>query len=69
MKDIAALKTKLDGLKIEHASPNGNVNQTMAQFPDGVVVEFTGDPASRPLSPCTTSTSPPPSRRRSATGM
>jgi catechol 2,3-dioxygenase-like lactoylglutathione lyase family enzyme len=44
-KDIAGLKAKLDGLKIQHASPNGNVNQTMAQFPDGVVVEFTGDPS------------------------
>jgi catechol 2,3-dioxygenase-like lactoylglutathione lyase family enzyme len=44
-KDIAGLKTKLDSLHIQHASPNGNANQTMAQFPDGVVVEFTGDPS------------------------
>ncbi len=45
VKDIAGLKSKLDGLKIQHAAPNNNPNQTMAQFPDGVVVEFTGDPA------------------------
>src|SRR3954451_4424417 len=44
-KDLPALKSKLDALKIQHASPNGNVNQTMAQFPDGIVVEVTNDPS------------------------
>jgi catechol 2,3-dioxygenase-like lactoylglutathione lyase family enzyme len=43
VKDLPGLKAKLDALKIQHASPNGNVNQTMAQFPDGVVVELTHD--------------------------
>ena len=39
VKDIAALKAKLDANKIPQTS--NSPNQTMAQFPDGVVVEFT----------------------------
>lgn len=45
VKDLPALKAKLDALKIEHAAPNAaNTNQTMAKLPDGVTVEFTHDP-------------------------
>jgi catechol 2,3-dioxygenase-like lactoylglutathione lyase family enzyme len=44
VKDISALKARLDAHKIPHSSP-GNPNQTMAQLPDGVVVELTGDPS------------------------
>lgn len=44
VKDISALKAKLDAHQIRHASP-GSPNQTLAQFPDGIVVEFTGDAA------------------------
>jgi catechol 2,3-dioxygenase-like lactoylglutathione lyase family enzyme len=42
VRDIAALKAKLDANQIRHASP-GSPNQTLAQLPDGIVVEFTGD--------------------------
>jgi catechol 2,3-dioxygenase-like lactoylglutathione lyase family enzyme len=44
-KDLPGLKSKLDALNIKHAAPNNTGLQTMAQFPDGVVVEFTHDPA------------------------
>jgi catechol 2,3-dioxygenase-like lactoylglutathione lyase family enzyme len=44
VKDLPGLKSKLDALKIQHAAPNNNPNQTMAQFPDQVTVEFTAEP-------------------------
>jgi catechol 2,3-dioxygenase-like lactoylglutathione lyase family enzyme len=43
VKDIAALNAKLDAHQIRRTSPSPN--QAMAQFPDGIVVEFTGDAA------------------------
>lgn len=45
VKDLAAVKTKLDALHIESASVNGNAKQIMAQFPEKVTVEMTEDPS------------------------
>jgi len=45
VKDLTAVKTKLDALHIESASVNGNAKQIMAQFPEKVTVELTEDPA------------------------
>ena len=45
VKDLAAVKGKLDALHIESAPVNGNAKQIMAQFPEKVTVELTEDPA------------------------
>lgn len=45
VKDLAAVKGKLDALHIESAPVNGNAKQIMAKFPEKVTVELTGDPA------------------------
>jgi len=45
VKDLAAVKGKLDALHVESAAVNGNAKQIMAKFPEGVIVELTEDPA------------------------
>jgi catechol 2,3-dioxygenase-like lactoylglutathione lyase family enzyme len=45
VKDLAAVKLKLDALHVESASVNGNAKQIMAKFPEKVTVELTEDPA------------------------
>lgn len=45
VKDLAAVKGKLDALHVESASVNGNAKQIMAKFPEKVTVELTEDPA------------------------
>jgi catechol 2,3-dioxygenase-like lactoylglutathione lyase family enzyme len=45
VKDLPAVKAKLDAAKIESAPVNGNVKQIMAKFPDKVTVELTADDA------------------------
>jgi catechol 2,3-dioxygenase-like lactoylglutathione lyase family enzyme len=45
VKDLAAVKAKLDALHVESASVNGNVKQIMAKFPEKVTVELTEDTA------------------------
>jgi catechol 2,3-dioxygenase-like lactoylglutathione lyase family enzyme len=45
VKDMAAVKAKLDAAGISSAPVNGNPNQILAQFPDQVTVELTADPA------------------------
>jgi catechol 2,3-dioxygenase-like lactoylglutathione lyase family enzyme len=44
VKDLAAVKAKLDALHVESASVNGNAKQIMAKFPEKVVVELTENP-------------------------
>lgn len=41
VKDMAAVKAKLDALGVASAPVNNNAKQIMAQFPEGVVVEIT----------------------------
>jgi catechol 2,3-dioxygenase-like lactoylglutathione lyase family enzyme len=41
VKDLEGLKSKLDANQIRRTSPSAT--QIMAQFPDGIVVEFTAD--------------------------
>ena len=43
VKDLPAVKAKLDALKIESSSVNGNAKQIMAKFPEKVTVELTED--------------------------
>jgi catechol 2,3-dioxygenase-like lactoylglutathione lyase family enzyme len=45
VKDLAAVKAKLEALHIESAPVNGNAKQIMAKFPEKVTVELTEDPA------------------------
>ena len=45
VKDLPAVKAKLDALKIESSSVNGNAKQIMAKFPEKVTVELTEDTA------------------------
>jgi catechol 2,3-dioxygenase-like lactoylglutathione lyase family enzyme len=45
VKDLAAVKGKLDALHVESTSVNGNAKQIMAKFPEKVTVELTEDPA------------------------
>ncbi len=45
VKDLAAVKAKLDALHIESAAVNGNARQILAKFPENVTVELTEDPA------------------------
>ncbi len=45
VKDLAAVKGKLDALHVENAPVNGNTKQIMAKFPEKVTVELTEDPA------------------------
>src|SRR5579863_1508738 len=45
VKDLAAVKAKLDVLHVESTSVNGNAKQIMAKFPEKVTVELTEDPA------------------------
>jgi len=45
VKDLAAVKGKLDALHVESTSANGNAKQIMAKFPEKVTVELTEDPA------------------------
>jgi catechol 2,3-dioxygenase-like lactoylglutathione lyase family enzyme len=45
VKDMAAVKAKLDAAGVSSAPVNGNPNQIMAQFPDKVIIELTADPA------------------------
>jgi catechol 2,3-dioxygenase-like lactoylglutathione lyase family enzyme len=45
VKDLAAVKAKLDALHIESAPVNGNAKQIMAKFPEKVTVELTEDAA------------------------
>ena len=45
VKDLAAVKSKLDALHIETTAVNGNAKQIMAKFPEKVTVELTEDPA------------------------
>jgi catechol 2,3-dioxygenase-like lactoylglutathione lyase family enzyme len=50
VKDLAAVKAKLDALHIETSAVNGNAKQIMAKFPDQVTVELTEDAAlNRPV--------------------
>jgi catechol 2,3-dioxygenase-like lactoylglutathione lyase family enzyme len=44
VKDLAAVRKKLDALQIETAPVNGSSKQAMAKFPDKVMVELTEDP-------------------------
>ena len=43
VKDLAAVKQKLDALHVESAPVNGNAKQIMAKFPEKVTVELTED--------------------------
>jgi catechol 2,3-dioxygenase-like lactoylglutathione lyase family enzyme len=43
IKDLTAMKAKLDTLHIDTAPVNGNPKQLMAKFPDQVIVELTED--------------------------
>jgi lactoylglutathione lyase len=45
VKDLAAVKGKLDALHIESTAGSGNAKQIMAKFPEKVTVELTEDPA------------------------
>ena len=45
VKDLAAVKAKLDALHVESAPVNGNAKQINAKFPEKVSVELTEDPA------------------------
>jgi catechol 2,3-dioxygenase-like lactoylglutathione lyase family enzyme len=45
VKDLAAVKAKLDVLHVESAPVNGDAKQIMAKFPEKVTVELTEDPA------------------------
>jgi catechol 2,3-dioxygenase-like lactoylglutathione lyase family enzyme len=45
VKDLNAVKAKLDAAKVEYAAVNGNPKQIMAKFPDQVTVELTQDEA------------------------
>ncbi len=45
VKDVAAVKAKLDALHVENAAVNGNAKQIMVKFPEKVTVELTEDPA------------------------
>jgi len=45
VKDLAAVKAKLDALHVEYTSSNGNAKQIMAKFPEKVTVELTEDSA------------------------
>ena len=45
VKDLAAVKARLDALHIETTEVNGNAKQIMAKFPEKVTVELTEDPA------------------------
>ncbi len=45
VKDLPAVKAKLDAAKIESAPVNGNAKQIMAKFPEKITVELTEDPA------------------------
>lgn len=45
VKDLAAVKLKLDALHVESTAVNGNAKQIMAKFPEKVTVELTEDPA------------------------
>jgi catechol 2,3-dioxygenase-like lactoylglutathione lyase family enzyme len=45
VKDIAAVKAKLDALGVASAPVNGNPKQIMAQFPEKIVVELTEEAA------------------------
>lgn len=45
VKDLAAVKGKLDALHIESTAVNGNAKQIMAKFPEKVTVELTEDAA------------------------
>ena len=45
VKDVAAVKAKLDALHVENAPVNSNAKQIMAKFPEKVTVELTEDPA------------------------
>ena len=45
VKDVAAVKAKLDALHVESAPVNGNAKQILAKFPEKVLVELTEDAA------------------------
>jgi len=45
VRDLAAVKGKLDALHVESAPVNGNAKQIMAKFPEKVTLELTEDPA------------------------
>jgi catechol 2,3-dioxygenase-like lactoylglutathione lyase family enzyme len=45
VKDLAAVKRRLDALHVESTPANGNAKQIMAKFPEKVTVELTEDPA------------------------
>ena len=45
VKDLPAMKAKLDAAKIESAPVNGNPKQIMAKFPEKITVELTEDSA------------------------
>ena len=45
VKDVAAVKGKLDALHVESAPVNGNAKQILAKFPEKVLVELTEDAA------------------------
>jgi catechol 2,3-dioxygenase-like lactoylglutathione lyase family enzyme len=44
VKDLAAVRGRLDALHVESAPVNGNPKQVMAKFPEKVTVELTEDP-------------------------
>jgi catechol 2,3-dioxygenase-like lactoylglutathione lyase family enzyme len=45
VKNLAAVKAKLDALHVESAPVNSSARQIMAKFPDKVTVELTEDPS------------------------
>ncbi len=45
VRDLAAVKAKLDALHIENSPVNGNARRILARFPENVFVELTEDAA------------------------